>query len=51
LVCKWYATLEVKDAIVNNKKHFMLSVKGYTTGMSDFSKMIYMKVISIKNQA
>ncbi len=31
-----YATLEVKDAIVNNKKVFHVVGKGYTTGMSRF---------------
>lgn len=31
-----YATLEVKDAIVNNKKTFHVVMKGYTTGMSRF---------------
>jgi hypothetical protein len=31
-----YATLEVKDAIVNNKKTFHIVGKGYTTGMSRF---------------
>jgi hypothetical protein len=46
-----YATLEVKDAIINNKKIFHVVGKGYTTGMSFFSKwMTCMKVISIRNQ-
>lgn len=31
-----YATLEVKDAIINNKKSFHVIGKGYTTGMSRF---------------
>ena len=31
-----YATLEVKDATVNNKKSFHVIGKGYTTGMSRF---------------
>lgn len=31
-----YATLEVKDAVVNNKKVFHAVGKGYTTGMSRF---------------
>ena len=31
-----YATLEVKDATVNNKKTFHIVGKGYTTGMSRF---------------
>ena len=31
-----YATLEVKDATVNNKKAFHVVGKGYTTGMSRF---------------
>ena len=31
-----YATLEVKDALVNNKKAFHVVGKGYTTGMSRF---------------
>lgn len=31
-----YATLEVKDATVNNKKVFHVVGKGYTTGMSRF---------------
>ncbi|WP_418264313.1 DUF3108 domain-containing protein [Flavobacterium faecale] len=31
-----YATLEVKDAVVNNKKVFHVIGKGYTTGMSRF---------------
>ncbi|MBP4140978.1 DUF3108 domain-containing protein [Flavobacterium sp. P4023] len=31
-----YATLEVKDATVNNKKSFHVVGKGYTTGMSRF---------------
>ena len=31
-----YATLEVKDAVVNNKKTFHVIGKGYTTGMSRF---------------
>jgi hypothetical protein len=31
-----YATLEVKDAVVNNKKTFHVVGKGYTTGMSRF---------------
>lgn len=31
-----YATLEVKDAILNNKKTFHVVGKGYTTGMSRF---------------
>ncbi|MDG2432387.1 DUF3108 domain-containing protein [Flavobacterium sp.] len=31
-----YATLEVKDAVVNNKKAFHVIGKGYTTGMSRF---------------
>ena len=31
-----YATLEVKDATVNNKKAFHVIGKGYTTGMSRF---------------
>jgi hypothetical protein len=31
-----YATLEVKDATVNNKKVFHVIGKGYTTGMSRF---------------
>ncbi|MGA9638340.1 DUF3108 domain-containing protein [Flavobacterium sp.] len=31
-----YATLEVKDAVVDNKKVFHLIGKGYTTGMSRF---------------
>jgi hypothetical protein len=31
-----YATLEVKDAVVNNKKAFHVVGKGYTTGMSRF---------------
>ncbi|MEC5164534.1 hypothetical protein RCH18_000250 [Flavobacterium sp. PL11] len=31
-----YATLEVKDAVVNNKKSFHVIGKGYTTGMSRF---------------
>src|SRR4051812_22933108 len=31
-----YATLEVKDATVNNKKVFHAVGKGYTTGMSKF---------------
>jgi hypothetical protein len=31
-----YATLEVKDAIVNNRKSFHVIGKGYTTGMSRF---------------
>lgn len=31
-----YATLEVKDAVVNNEKVFHLLGKGYTTGMSRF---------------
>jgi hypothetical protein len=46
-----YATLEVKDAIINNKKSSMLWVKLHTTGMSRFfSKwMTCMKVISIRN--
>jgi hypothetical protein len=41
--------LEVKDAIINNKKIFHVVGKGYTTGMSRFfSKwMTCMKVISI----
>ena len=31
-----YATLEVKDATINNKKAFHVVGKGYTTGMSRF---------------
>ena len=31
-----YATLEVKDAVINNKKTFHVVGKGYTTGMSRF---------------
>lgn len=31
-----YATLEVKDAVINNKKAFHVIGKGYTTGMSRF---------------
>jgi hypothetical protein len=31
-----YATLEVKDAVINNKKIFHVVGKGYTTGMSRF---------------
>lgn len=31
-----YATLEVKDATINNKKTFHIVGKGYTTGMSRF---------------
>jgi len=31
-----YATLEVKDATINNKKTFHVIGKGYTTGMSRF---------------
>ncbi|CAM2845730.1 Protein of unknown function [Flavobacterium frigoris] len=31
-----YATLEVKDAVINNKKTFHVIGKGYTTGMSRF---------------
>lgn len=31
-----FATLEVKDAVVNNKKAFRVIGKGYTTGMSRF---------------
>jgi len=31
-----YATLEVKDATINNKKTFHVVGKGYTTGMSRF---------------
>ncbi|MFV8341418.1 DUF3108 domain-containing protein [Flavobacterium sp. XS2P39] len=31
-----YATLEVKDAMINNKKTFHVVGKGYTTGMSRF---------------
>ncbi|TEB41385.1 DUF3108 domain-containing protein, partial [Flavobacterium circumlabens] len=31
-----YATLEVKDATINNKKVFHAVGKGYTTGMSKF---------------
>ena len=31
-----YATLEVKDAVLNNKKVFHVVGKGYTTGMSRF---------------
>ncbi len=31
-----YATLEVKDASINNKKTFHIVGKGYTTGMSRF---------------
>jgi hypothetical protein len=31
-----YATLEVKDAVINNKKVFHVVGKGYTTGMSRF---------------
>lgn len=31
-----YATLEVKDAVVNNKKSFHVVGKGYTVGMSRF---------------
>jgi hypothetical protein len=31
-----YATLEVRDAVVNNEKGFHLVGKGYTTGMSRF---------------
>ncbi|MGO4820186.1 MULTISPECIES: DUF3108 domain-containing protein [unclassified Flavobacterium] len=31
-----YATLEVKDATINNKKAFHVIGKGYTTGMSRF---------------
>jgi hypothetical protein len=31
-----FATLEVKDAVVNNKKAFHVIGKGYTTGMSRF---------------
>jgi hypothetical protein len=31
-----YATLEVKDAAINNKKSFHVIGKGYTTGMSRF---------------
>jgi hypothetical protein len=31
-----YATLEVKDATINNKKSFHVVGKGYTTGMSRF---------------
>jgi hypothetical protein len=31
-----YATLEVKDAVLNNKKVFHVIGKGYTTGMSRF---------------
>ena len=31
-----YATLEVKDAIINNKKIFHVVGRGYTTGMSRF---------------
>ena len=31
-----YATLEVKDATINNKKVFHAIGKGYTTGMSKF---------------
>ncbi len=31
-----YATLEVKDATINNKKVFHVIGKGYTTGMSKF---------------
>jgi hypothetical protein len=31
-----YATLEVKDAVINNKKVFHVIGKGYTTGMSRF---------------
>jgi hypothetical protein len=31
-----YATLEVQDAVVNNKKAFHVIGKGYTTGMSRF---------------
>ncbi|MFT5253440.1 MAG: hypothetical protein ACI87N_002477 [Flavobacteriales bacterium] len=31
-----YATLEVKDVVINNKKAFHVIGKGYTTGMSRF---------------
>ena len=31
-----YATLEVKDATINNKKYFHVEGRGYTTGMSRF---------------
>ena len=31
-----YATLEVKDAVINNKKIFHVVGKGYTTGMFRF---------------
>jgi hypothetical protein len=31
-----YATLEIKDAVINNKKVFHVIGKGYTTGMSRF---------------
>ena len=31
-----YATLEVKDAVINNKKTFHVVGRGYTTGMSRF---------------
>ena len=31
-----YATMEVKDASINNKKVFHVVGKGYTTGMSRF---------------
>ena len=36
LVNAGYATLEVKDATINNKKVFHVVGKGYTTGMSRF---------------
>lgn len=36
LVNAGYATLEVKDATLNNKKTFHVVGKGYTTGMSRF---------------
>jgi hypothetical protein len=44
-----YATLEVKDAIINNKKSSMLWVRLYDRYVPFFSKwMTCMKVISIK---
>jgi hypothetical protein len=45
-----YATLEVKDAIINNKKSSMLWVKAIRQVCLFFSKwMTCMKVISIRN--
>lgn len=45
-----YATLEIKDATINNKKVHHAIGKGYTTGMSKFflKSKIYTKVILIK---